>query len=368
MSEFWKVSLFWAGLAAMVGVALAFVLAPLLRGGASKRAVLGLAMLVPAVAIGMYAWLGNPGALLAPRASVQEAGATQGQHDVLSMIGALEEKLKASPDDVSGWLMLARSYEAMERYPEAGQAFERVTQLAPGDARGWSGMAEVIAVLQGHRLEGRPRDLVRKALELNAKDEKGLELAGIAEFQAGNFAQAAFYWRQLIKMLPPDSDYTRELEAAANEAMTMARDKSGPKAATPSAPVAAREPPLDNLNAPAPAGKGTLSGEVRLAPALAARVKPDATVFIFARPAEGRGMPLAALRVRAGELPYRFTLTDAMAMAPEAKLSGHAQVVVGARISTSGNAMPSSGDLSGTSGPVATGSTGITVLIDRVVP
>jgi cytochrome c-type biogenesis protein CcmH len=374
VSEFWKVSLFWAGMAAMIVVALAFVLPPLLRGGAAKRAALALALLVPGVAIALYAWLGSPDALLAPRASVaqQQAQDVPGGHDVAGLIASLEAKLKTTPDDVAGWLMLARSYAAMERYVEAGRAFEQVARIDPKDARGWSGLAEVVAVTQGHKMEGRPASLVRKALDLNPDDEKGLELAGITEYQSGNFAQAAFYWRRLVKLLPADSDYARELDSAARQAVLMAEEASGLKAAVPK-----QDAPMDNLSAAStgekPAGgkaaaDAALSGEVRLAPALAARAKPDASVYIFARPAQGRGAPLAVEKVRVKDLPYRFKLTDAMAMTPEAKISDHAQLQVSARVSLGGGAMPASGDLSGSAGPFAPGAGNIAVLIDQVVP
>jgi cytochrome c-type biogenesis protein CcmH len=57
-----------------------------------------------------------------------------------------------------------------------------------------------------------------------------------------------------------------------------------------------------------------------------------------------------------------------MAMSPSAKLSDHAEVIVGARVSRSGSAMPQSGDLEGLSAPVKLGSTGLALQIDRRLP
>ena len=107
---------------------------------------------------------------------------------------------------------------------------------------------------------------------------------------------------------------------------------------------------------------------MQLSPALAARVAPGDTVFIFARAAQGPRMPLAILRHKAGELPIRFTLDDSAAMAADLRLSKFAQVVVGARISRSGNATPQSGDLVGQAGPLATGGAPVTLTIDSVQP
>jgi cytochrome c-type biogenesis protein CcmH len=116
--------------------------------------------------------------------------------------------------------------------------------------------------------------------------------------------------------------------------------------------------------APMPA---TVSGTVSLAPSLAAKAAPDDTVFIFARPAEGPRMPLAVLRKRVRDLPVTFKLDDSMAMTPAAKLSNYRQVVIGARVSKSGNPVAGPGDLEGLAGPVNTGANGIAVTIDSQV-
>jgi cytochrome c-type biogenesis protein CcmH len=79
-------------------------------------------------------------------------------------------------------------------------------------------------------------------------------------------------------------------------------------------------------------------------------------------------MPLAVLRKQVKDLPLEFALDDSMAMAPNLKLSGFAEVIVGARVSRSGNATPQSGDLQGLSRPVKVGATGVGVVIDTAVP
>jgi cytochrome c-type biogenesis protein CcmH len=106
---------------------------------------------------------------------------------------------------------------------------------------------------------------------------------------------------------------------------------------------------------------------VTLAPELMRQAKPDETVFIFARAVDGPPLPLAVIRTTVKELPLRFTLDDSMSMAPTARLSMHRQVVVSARVSRSGQAMPQPGDLIGTVQPVAVGATGVQVRIADVV-
>ncbi len=110
-----------------------------------------------------------------------------------------------------------------------------------------------------------------------------------------------------------------------------------------------------------------VQGVVKLSPKLASRVSPTDTVFIFARAAEGPPMPLAVVRKRVRDLPASFSLDDSMAMAAGLKLSGFPRVVVGARISKSGNATPQPGDLQGLSGVVSNAAQGVSVLIDTEV-
>ena len=111
----------------------------------------------------------------------------------------------------------------------------------------------------------------------------------------------------------------------------------------------------------------TVSGTVSLAAALSAEVKPDDTVFVFARPAEGSRMPLAMLRKQVRDLPFSFILDDSTAMSPASRLSQAGRVVIGARITKSANAAPLKGDLAGHSGPVPVGSKGLTIAITEIV-
>ncbi|MBV8033092.1 MAG: c-type cytochrome biogenesis protein CcmI, partial [Betaproteobacteria bacterium] len=115
------------------------------------------------------------------------------------------------------------------------------------------------------------------------------------------------------------------------------------------------------------AAAAKLEGTVTLAPALAARVKPDDTLFVYARSPDGPPMPVAIVRARASELPLRFALDDSSAMDPQRKLSDVPRVVVVARISRSGNAIPQAGDLQGASAPVANAASGVQVRIDGEV-
>ena len=126
--------------------------------------------------------------------------------------------------------------------------------------------------------------------------------------------------------------------------------------------------PAAVAEAPAAGVQPKVSGIVVLDNALKDKVSPTDTLFVFARAASGPRMPLAIIRTTVSELPLDFTLDDSSAMNPQMKISLFKEVVVGARVSKSGNAMPQSGDLSGSTGTIPLGSEGLTIRIDSVNP
>jgi cytochrome c-type biogenesis protein CcmH len=117
-----------------------------------------------------------------------------------------------------------------------------------------------------------------------------------------------------------------------------------------------------------PPAAEAVAGRVQVDAKLVPRVSPDDTVFILARAVEGPRIPLAVIRIKARDLPAAFRLDDSMSMAPEIKLSKAARVVVEARVSKSGNAVPQSGDLRGVSPQVKPGDSDVRVVVSEVVP
>ena len=207
--------------------------------------------------------------------------------------------------------------------------------------------------------EGEPTMLVERALKIDPKNPKALALAGTVAFDRKDYRVAVQHWEKLAQVEPADGQYADQIRAS----IAQARQLAGmPPAAAPiSGNTAATLP----STASAGAASAQVSGTVSLAPPLKARAAPDDTVFVFARAAEGNRMPLAIVRKQVKDLPLQFTLDDSMAMSPAAKLSGATSVIIGARISKSGNAMPKSGDLQGLSPAVSVGATGIKVEINE---
>ena len=111
-----------------------------------------------------------------------------------------------------------------------------------------------------------------------------------------------------------------------------------------------------------------VTGTVMLGGTVASKANPEDTVFIFARAADGPRMPLAIVRKQVKDLPFNFKLDDALAMNASMKLSNFGRVVVGARVSKTGNAMSQPGDLEGFSQEIRSNATdGIQVVINSAV-
>jgi cytochrome c-type biogenesis protein CcmH len=309
-------------------------------------AILGAA--IPVAAVALYLAVGTPAMLVA-----QTPGASGPQHEVTAdqleaMVAKLAAHVEKNPDDVKGWSLLARSYYVMARYPEAVRAYERAAVLAPRDTDLLADYADALGMTQGRSLHGKPLEIVERALAIDPDHWKALALAGTAAFERKDYRGAIAYWERLKRVVPADSQIGQSVDASIAEARELG---GAPAAKAPKAAAGAR-----------------VAGRVSLAPALAARAAPTDTVFVFARAASGPPMPLAVLRKQVKDLPFEFALDDSMAMAPNLKLSGFPEVVIGARVSRSGNATPASGDLQGASRPVRVGATGVTLVIDTEVP
>lgn len=333
--------------------------APAAASGRYAGIALGVA--VPLLAAGLYLHLGNPEAITMagqPPAQASGHGGAGGMsaEQIQGMVQALAARLEKNPNDAEGWAMLARSYTATGRFQEASRAYGKLNELVPNNPEILADYADVLAMAQGRRLAGAPVNLIQQALKADPNHPKSLALAGSAAFEAKDYAQAVGYWERLLALLQPGSESFRSVSAGVAEAKALAGG------ASPEAAQAA----TGTAMAAAPAAKVT--GKVTLSPALKGKVSPGDTLFIFARPAQGSKMPIAITRLEAGALPASFTLDDTSAMNPSLKLSGFQDVVVGARVSKSGNAIPQTGDLEGFSPPIKVGSADIQIVIDKVVP
>jgi cytochrome c-type biogenesis protein CcmH len=322
---------------------------------------------IPLLAAGLYNLLGSQQIipLLAQMQANPPPAATAGkdQMSVEEMVEKLAARMRSQPDDMKGWVMLARSYVVLKRYDAAVDAYRNILRLGGNSAELLADYADALAMAAGGRFTPETGELLTRALAAQPDNVKALWLAGHWKNQEGDYAAAIEYWQQAAALLPADG----EDAAVINQQIARALEQLGlpPLAAAQPAAAAATTPAATS----APAAATAIQVSVSLDPQLAAQVKPDDTVFVFARAAQGPRMPLAIVRKQVRDLPLSVSLDDSLAMSPAMVLSKFTEVSVGARISGSGNAMPQSGDLQGSKSPVVVGKdTSVEITIDSRVP
>jgi cytochrome c-type biogenesis protein CcmH len=332
---------------------------------------LSLGLVIPAVSGVLYWTLGNPAAMTHPTVSSVASQGGSGEDPQMAdslngLIGQLKKKLEQNPNDAVGWGLLARSYMAMEKYADAVPIFEKATKLDPGNASLLADYADALAVHQGRKLEGRPETLIQKALKLDPHNVKALMLSGTIAYNRKDFARAAKEWEDAHAYLPPDDQESADqLKASIAEAK---RRLGG----GPSMNMMVANPPMESAKPAKPAAQvgqsRAITGKVVLGPNMASRGSLPDTLFVFAKDVAGPPMPVSIVRATKKDLPFTFRLDDSTSPMPSRKLSDIDTVVIVARLSKSGKAMPESGDLEGMSQPVKPGTENITVVIDRERP
>lgn len=297
------------------------------------------------------------------------AGGVEGHAEFASVVDNLIVRLNSNPEDIEGWIMLARTYAIMNRFEDASNTYAKINELVPDNPQILSDYADMLAMTNQGGLAGKPTELIQQALSIDPDYPKALALAGTVAFEKKDFNDAAEYWERLLAVIPADSQLAGSVRESIADARSLANGGTPVAqslvAQAEKAPVAAAPEPA---SAPAGAGNASISGTVTISQALASRAAANDTLFIYARAETGPRMPLAIMQLKVSDLPASFSLNDDMAMTPTMKISSFPKVVVEARVSKSGQAVPTSGDLQGFSAPVNLGQNDISIVIDQQVP
>lgn len=310
-----------------------------------------LALAIPSMVAALYMGMGHHENLSGGTQSRtgQDGGHALTPEQILGMIENLADKLQKNPADGQGWLMLARSYSVLGRYPESVMAYSRAVSLLPPDAQTFADYADTIGMVQGRRLQGEPEKLVRRAIEINPGNIKALALLGTIFYERQDYQAALGEWTKVLALVPSGSNAEKSIQGSIRDAQNRlaTTSKSGPG-------------DKEDLRV-------AVKGVVVLDQSLAGRFAPEDTLFVFARAEQGPKMPLAILRKKVGDLPLRFSLDDSMSMSPNFRISQYQAVVVGARISKHGDPLPKPGDWQGITDPVVPGEGDVKIIINSMI-
>jgi cytochrome c-type biogenesis protein CcmH len=314
--------------ALMAAIAAAVVAVPLMRDRTSRLVGALAALLVAGAAAGLYPLWSNWD-WHAPPAPQQAAGAP----DVMAMVAKLEQRLRDNPNDLAGWLMLGRSYVALQRLDDAVSAYERAHQLDAKSAEAALGLGEAMSLRAGGEITPPASQLFEEAVALEPNNPKALLYGGFAAATRGDRALARSRW-QALKDLNPPPQIVQMLDARIAEMGPAGESGTN---ASPAGTSASAEG----------SAAAQVTVNIRIAPALKSRLKAEAPLFVFAREPGSQGPPLAAKRLTSAAIGTQVLLSAADSMMPGRVLVSGRRVSITARVSFSGQPTPAAGDLYG---------------------
>ncbi len=259
--------------------------------------------------------------------------------DVLAMVAKLEQRMRQQPN-LKGWLLLGRSYLALERFDDAEHAYDQAHRLDANNVEAMLGLGEALSLSAGGNITPAAAQLFEQALTLAPQDPQALLYGGFAAAERGDRAGARRRWQALKDLRPP-----QQIEAMLDARIA----ELGPEDAAPASGSAtsAAAAPAGPTVAASDSSSAQATVNISIAPALKSRLTGEAPLFVFAREPGNQGPPLAAKRLSSSAIGTQIHLSSADSMLPGRVLAAGQRVSITARVSFSGQPMPAAGDLYG---------------------
>jgi len=319
-------------------------------------------ILLPIAAVLTYLQLENGMQVFDPafqkKLAEQKANQSMGQMgSVEQAIATLEDKIKQEPNNIENLQMLGRSYVVTERFEDAINIYSQANELSNGaNPDILISLGEAKGFAAGNKFDQSSKSLFDKALKVDPKNERGLWYAGLAAYQLEDYETSVKHLETLYKQVP---DGQADVKSALLKYLNDAQQKAGME--------------ITQVEAPATASPTAITVSVSLdenmSKKLTEKIVNSDTLFIYARAMNGPKMPLALVKMTAGDLPTTVTLDDSVSMIAGMTLSTMDQVEVIARISKSGQTIMQTGDLFGSAQSVETSqSSTVDIVISELAP
>jgi cytochrome c-type biogenesis protein CcmH len=314
--------------AVMAAIAAAVVAYPLLRDRKTRAVGALAAVLVAGAAAGLYPFWSNWD-WSAPPAQQDAAVAP----DVLAMVAKLEQRLRDNPNDLAGWLLLGKSYVALQRLDDGVAAYDHAHQLDAKNVEVTLGLGEVLSLRGGGQVSAAAAQLFEDALAVEPNNPRALLYGGFGAASRGDDALARSRWQALKDLHPPP-----QIEQMLDQRIA---------ALGPSAQSGTNASPAGTSASPEGSAPALVTVNIHIAPALKSRLKPETPLFVFAREPDSRGPPLAAKRLTSEAIGSQVQLSASDSMMPGRVLVAGKRVAITARVSFGGQPIPAPGDLYG---------------------
>jgi len=202
-----------------------------LTSGSGKLTLAGIALAVPVAAIAMYMFLGNPAMLEfdASKRAANQAAQQRKMPSVEEMLVSIKQRLKQKPEDAEGWFLLGRTYMVLEDHSNAVKAFETLLTLSGEEPTAMLSLAEAVIMAQGGNMQGRPEELIGRALKLAPESQTGLWMSGLLESQKGNYSQAVSYWKKLETLVKDEPEALEKVRSMISNAEGKASGAAPPQ-------------------------------------------------------------------------------------------------------------------------------------------
>jgi cytochrome c-type biogenesis protein CcmH len=261
-------------------------------------------------------------------------------------VAGLERKMQGAPNDINGWLLLGRSYIALERADDAVAAYEHAHRLDADNVDAMLGLGEALSLRAGGNITPTAGELFERAVSLEPQNPKALLYSGFGAANRGDRAVARTRWLTL-KALHPPPEIDAMLDQRIAELGTADLAAAGGAEAAENPPGSATQPAAATPPAAANQSAAEATVNLSIAPALKARITGDTPLFVFAREPGMPGPPLAVKRLTSAAIGTQIHLSAADSMVPSRVLTAGHKVSITARVSFSGQPLPAAGDLYG---------------------
>lgn len=246
---------------------------------------LALGMLVAVAAVALYLNTGAPDQQDAPfamRTDITPTARAPGQAggdsaDGSKMRAQLRQRLDANPNDMAGWVMLARTERALGDHQNSVQAFARAIELAGAKASAdlVADYGEALVFESFGTVSPRATEVFERVLALDPREIKSRFYIAAGRAQAGDYKGAIALWRGLTADAPPDAPWIKEVRARISDAAM----KGGimPMSVAPERPSAIAGAGSSGLGGAIAGSAGPSAEDVKSAQAMAPE---DRTAFI----------------------------------------------------------------------------------------
>ncbi|KNC65278.1 cytochrome C biogenesis protein, partial [Pseudoalteromonas rubra] len=258
--------------------------------------------------------------------AVMQTGDPLSPNELQAFALGLRTKLANSGDDAVAWMLLGRVAMSLNDFEMAMQAFDKALEMQPNNSNVKVSYAQALLVEGSENAMNRAARMLSQVLQREPRNIDAISLLALIAYERQDWKESKAAFEVLLASMTQDDPRYAMIKQRITD---LDQKLSTAQVAQPAMP------------------ENGLQVSVSLASELADKIPENATLFVFAKAAQGPPMPLAVAKLTDFNLPLSVNLDDSMAMMPNLKLSGFKEVVVTARISVDGNVALQSGELEG---------------------